>query len=155
MITTLISFFGGSAFRVVWAELAAWFTKRQDHSQEVERIRLQGELDAQAHARNLESLKLQSDLGVKVIEMQSSSNVKSIETDAWLEAVKGTTQKVGIAFVDAWNGVIRPLVATWAVVMVTIHYANHNWTLDENGWGLCGAALGLYLADRALMKRGK
>lgn len=155
MITTLISFLGGSVFRMLWGEISAWLTKRQDHSQEIERMRLQGTLDAEQHARNLESIKAQADAGVKVIEMQSSSAVKSIETDAWLEAVKGTTRSVGVAWIDAWNGLIRPAVATWAVVIITIHYANHGWVLDDNGWGLCGAALGIYLADRALFKRGK
>lgn len=155
MITTLISFLGGSVFRMLWGEISAWLTKQQDHSQEIERMRLQGTLDAEQHARNLEAIKAQADAGVKVIEMQSSSNVKSIETDAWLEAVKGTTRSVGNAWIDAWNSVIRPAVATWAVVIITIHYANAGWVLDDNGWGLCGAALGIYLADRALFKRGK
>lgn len=155
MITTLISFLGGSVFRMLWGEISAWLTKQQDHSQEIERMRLQGTLDAEQHARNLEAIKAQADAGVKVTEMQSSSNVKSIETDAWLEAVKGTTRSVGNAWIDAWNGVIRPAVATWAVVIITIHYANAGWVLDDNGWGLCGAALGIYLADRALFKRGK
>jgi hypothetical protein len=27
--------------------------------------------------------------------------------------------------------------------------------LDDNGWSICGAALGIYLADRSLFKRGK
>ena len=155
MITTLISFFGGSVFRMVWGEISAWLTKRQDHSQELDRIKLQAESEAAAHTRNLETIKAQADAGVKVIEMQSSSNVKSIETDAWLEAVKGTTKSVGVKWIDAWNGIIRPAVATWAVIIITVHYANHGWVLDDNGWGLCGAALGIYLADRALFKRGK
>jgi len=62
---------------------------------------------------------------------------------------------VGIWFIDAWNGIIRPFVATWAVIMVTLHFASTGWVLDENGWSLCGAALGIYLADRSLFKRGK
>lgn len=155
MITTLISFLGGSVFRMIWGEASAWLTKRQDHAQELDRIRLQAESDAAAHSRNLETIKVQADAGVKVIEMQSSSAVKSIETDAWLEAVKGTNRTVGNRFIDAWNGAIRPAVATWAVIIITIHYANNGWVLDDNGWGLCGAALGIYLADRALFKRGK
>lgn len=155
MFSALISFLGGSIFRTVWGEASAWLTKKQDHAQELDRIRLQAESDAAAHSRNLETIKVQADAGVKVIEMQSSSAVKSIETDAWLEAVKGTTRGIGVAWIDAWNGAIRPAVATWAVIIITIHYANHGWVLDDNGWALCGAALGIYLADRALFKRGK
>ena len=155
MITSIISFLGGSVFRMLFGEISVWLTKRQDHAQELDRMRLQAESDAAAHSRNLETIKAQADAGVKVIEMQSSSNVKSIETDAWLEAVKGTTKAVGVTWIDAWNGVIRPAVATWSVVMITIHYSNKGWVLDDSGWGLCGAALGIYLADRALFKRGK
>jgi hypothetical protein len=69
--------------------------------------------------------------------------------------VKGTTKTVGIWFIDAWNGVIRPFVATWAVLMISAHFAQHGWVLDDNGWSICGAALGIYLADRSLFKRGK
>lgn len=155
MFSALVSFLGGSIFRTIWGEASAWLTKRQDHAQELDRMRLQAKSDAAAHSRNLETIKMQADAGVKVIEMQSSSAVKSIETDAWLEAVKGTNRTVGNKFIDAWNSAIRPAVATWAVIIITIHYANNGWVLDDNGWGLCGAALGIYLADRALFKRGK
>lgn len=155
MITSIISFLGGSVFRMLFGDISAWLTKRQDHAQELDRMRLQAESDAAAHSRNLETIKVQADAGVKVIEMQSSSGVKSIETDAWLEAVKGTTKTIGVTWIDAWNGVIRPAVATWAVAVITLHYYHAGWVLDDNGWGLCGAALGIYLADRALFKRNK
>ncbi len=155
MITTLLSFLGGSVFRMLWGEISSWLTKRQDHKQEIERIKLQAELDAAAHTRNLEVIKAQSEAGVKIIEQQAAAAMQCAEADAWLEAVKGTTQTIGVRWIDAWNGVIRPFVATWAVAMITIHYAQANWVLDDNGWGLCGAALGIYLADRALFKRGK
>lgn len=155
MITTLISFLGGSVFRMLWGEISAWLTKMQDHDQEIERLKLQGDLDAEQHKRNLETIKAQAEAGVKVIEQQAAAHMRGVETDAWLEAVKGTTQTIGVKWIDAWNGIIRPFVATWAVILITIHYANHGWVLDDNGWGLCGAALGIYLADRTLMKRGK
>jgi len=155
MITTLISFLGGSVFRMLWGEISAWLTKQQDQSHEIERLKLQAQLDAEQHKRNLETYKAQAEAGVKIIEQQAAAAMRGTETDAWLEAVKGTTQKVGIDWIDAWNGMIRPLVATWAIAIITIHYANNGWVLDDNGWGLCGAALGIYLADRALFKRGK
>lgn len=155
MISALISFLGGSVFRMIWGEASAWLTKRQDHAQELDRIKLQAESDAAAHTRNLETIRTQAEAGVKVIQQQAVSASQGIESEAWLEAVEGTNKTIGIWFIDAWNGVIRPAVATWAVVMITIHYSNNGWVLDDNGWGLCGAALGIYLADRALFKRGK
>jgi hypothetical protein len=100
-------------------------------------------------------MKTQAELGVQVIREKSTADSSVIESGAWLEAVKGTTQSTGIKLIDAWNGVIRPLVATWSIIIITIYYYKVGFILDENGWGLCGAALGIYLADRALFKRGK
>lgn len=154
MITALISFFGGSVFRMLWGEISAWLTKHQDHSQEMDRMRLQAEFDASAHLRNLETIKVQAEAGVKVIQQQAVAAVQGTEADAWFEAVKSTTRSIGIAWVDAWNAVIRPFVATWSVVMITGHYQLW-WVLDKNGWSLTGVALGIYLADRTLFKRGK
>lgn len=154
MITALISFFGGSVFRMIWGEVSAWLTKHQDHSQEMDRMKVQAEFDAAAHLRNLETIKAQAEAGVKVIQQQAVANVQGVEADAWFEAVKSTTRTIGIAWVDAWNAAIRPFVATWSVVMITGHYQLW-WVLDNNGWSLTGVALGIYLADRTLFKRGK
>jgi len=140
---------------MLWGEISSFINKKQDNDHELELLRLHGTLDAETHARNLESMKTQAGLNIQIVKEQSAANVTEIETDAWLEAVKGTTKTVGIWFIDAWNGVIRPLVATWAIVMITINFANMGWILDDNGWTLCSAALGIYLADRALFKRGK
>lgn len=154
ILSALISFLGGSIFRTIWGELSSWITARQDHSFEIERMRLQGDLDAATHARNLEAIRVQAELGVKTIAVQAEADVNRIEADGWLAAVKGTTTATGVWFVDMWNGVIRPAVATWSVAMISGHYLKF-WVLDENGWSVCGAALGIYLADRALFKRGK
>lgn len=139
---------------MIWGEISAWWTARQEHQQELARIEAQERADAAAHQRNMESLRLQHDLGVEVIRVQGEIDTRKIEADGWLEAVKSTGRKVGVAWVDAWNAMIRPAVATWAVIMMTGNYMRL-WTLDENGWAVCGAALGIYLADRALFRRGK
>lgn len=154
MISALFSFLGGAVFRMIWGEVAAWLTAAREHQWEIELMREQEKIDAAQHERNLAAIRLQADLGVKVIEVQGQMRVSEIETEAWLDAVKGTTQATGIWFVDLWNGLIRPAVATWAVLLVTGNYTGW-WSIDDRGWELCGAALGLYLADRALFKRGK
>jgi cytochrome c biogenesis protein ResB len=155
MFSALLSFLGGSVFRMIWGELSSWLNKKQDHEHEIERLRLQADIDANQHARNIEAIRVQSELGIKTIQVQAEAAIGKVEADGWLEAVKGTTQTIGIYFIDAWNGIIRPLVATWAVLMLTLHFAQNGWVLDDNGWSICGAALGIYLADRALFKRGK
>lgn len=155
IISTLVSFLGGSVFRMLWGEISSYFNKKQDHEHEIERMRLQNDLDAAQHDRNMASLRLQNELGIKTIQVASEAKVAEIETDAWLEAVKGTTKTVGVWFIDAWNGVIRPLVATWAIIIISVDFANKGWVMDKNSWELCAAALGIYLADRTLFKRGK
>ena len=154
MISALLSFLGGNVFRMLWGEVSAMLTARQEHKHELDRLRLQAELDAAQHARNLESIKQQADLGVREISIKSEAAIGEIEAQGWLAAVKGTTDKIGVAWVDAWNGMIRPAVASWSVLMITGHYIGW-WALDDNGWSVCGCALGIYLADRSLFKRGK
>ena len=155
MFSALLSFLGGSVFRMLFGEISSWMNKKQDHLHEMDRMRLQGELDTSQFLRNQDALRLQAELGVKLVQVQAEAVVDQIEANGWLAAVKGTTQTIGIWFIDAWNGIIRPFVATWAVIMVTLHFAQTGWVLDDNGWSICGAALGIYLADRSLFKRGK
>ena len=154
MIAALLSFLGGSVFRMIWGEVSHWLTARQDHTFEIERLRLQADIDAAQHARNLEAIRVQADLGVKTIQVQAEAAIGELEAQGWLEAVKGTTRTVGIAWVDAWNAVIRPGVATWAIVMMTLGEVGA-MVLSDNTLAVASAALGIYLADRNLMKRGK
>jgi hypothetical protein len=154
MISAILSFLGGSAFRMVWGEVASFLNRRQEHAQELDRMRLQGEMDAAQHARNLESIRVQADLGVKTIQVQAAAESAGMETEAWLAAVRATGRSIGVAWVDAWNASIRPGVATWAVVMLSAEAATLV-ALSEGAASVCYAALGLYLADRALAKRGK
>ena len=155
MISALISFFGGSVFRMIWGEVSAWMTARQDHSHEVERMRLQGELDAATHGRNLQAITLQSELGVKTIQVQAESDLARIDAGVFGQAVELTGRQTGFAVVDIWNGIIRPMLATECMLLWSLHLYRHNWTLDEQGWALVGAALGIFVADRSLLKRGK
>lgn len=155
ILSALFSFLGGTAFRMLWGEIASWLTKRQDHSHELERLRLQAECDAAQHARNLEAIQVQAGLGIKTIQVQSEAAVSQAEAQGWAAAAESIGRPTGIWFVDAWNGIIRPLVATVCIILWVLHTYRLNWVLDEQGWSILGAALGLYLADRTLAKRGK
>lgn len=155
MITALLSFLGGNVFRMIFGEVIAYLNKKQDHAQEVERMKLQSDLDAAQHDRNLSAIKVQADLGVKTIQVQAEAHINEIEAAGWLEAVKATAVKTGVQWVDAWNAVIRPGVATWSVVMMTLAEIGAVAQLSEQTWAICGAALGIYIADRSLFKRGK
>jgi hypothetical protein len=154
MLSSIFSFLGGTFARAIWGEVSAWMTAKQDHRHELERLRLQAECDAAQHLRNLESLRVQAELGVKTIHVQAEADLGRIQGEAWRDAVQATGRPVGVAWVDAWNAVIRPGVATWAVVMLTAAEFGA-FVLSEPTANVAFAALGIYLADRTLNKRGK
>lgn len=154
MLSGILSFLGGSLMRTIWGEVAAWLTARQDHRFELERLRLQGDLDAAQHARNLDALRVQADLGVKTIQLQAEADMARVDGQAFRDAVQAVGRPIGVAWVDAWNATIRPGVATWAVVMMTASELGV-FVMSETTAGVAFAALGIYLADRALGKRSK
>ncbi len=155
MISAMISFLGGSAFRMIWGELSAFFTRRQEHAQEIERLRLQGELDAAQHARQQDVLRLQSELGIKVVEVQRDADLDRQEAGAWERTVDSVGRLTGIKIIDLWNQSIRPLLATLAIVVVVGEVVANGFAVSEWTRELVAAILGLYVADRSLSKRGK
>lgn len=150
----LISFLGGSVFRMMWGEVAAFITKHQEYKQELELTKLQASIANDTHTRNLEALKLQHSLGIEQIYVQQEATNAEGELDAWVAASKAINVKSGIAWIDGWNQSIRPAVATVAVIAMVgeIILLGH---LTDFHQEVFGAALGLFLADRALSKRGK
>jgi hypothetical protein len=154
MLSSIFAFLGGSVFRMIWGEISAYVDKRMEHKHEMQRMELQERFAAQQHDRNLLAIRQQAELGIQVIRVQGEADQSRIESEAWLEAVKATGRTVGIAWVDAWNAVIRPAVATWSVAMLTLNEIGA-FTLSEPTSQVCFAALGLYLADRTLAKRSK
>lgn len=150
----LMSFLTGSAFRMVWGEVASYMTKRQEHNQEIELIRIQSLVAGEVHARNLEALRLQNDLGVKTIAVQAEAATNAGELDAWIQAVKSTNEPTGIGWIDSWNKAIRPAIATMAIIclVIEIFLLGH---LTDFHREIFGAALGLFIADRSLKHRGK
>lgn len=155
MIETLLSFLGGSAFRMLWGEIAAAWTKHQDHKHELAMMQMQSQIEAQRHIQQVEMVRLQTTAQVEVVRVQGDADIARGETDAFVEAVKATGRAIGIAWVDAWNASIRPGLATMAGLLVFGHFVRAGWVLDEHGWALVAAIIGVYIADRNLAKRGK
>lgn len=42
MISALLSFLGGNVFRLMFGEIVAFLNKKQEHAQELDRMRLMG-----------------------------------------------------------------------------------------------------------------
>lgn len=155
MFSAVLSFLGGSAFRMLWGEVASYFTAKQSHKYEIERLRVQNDLDAAQHARNLEAIKVQADLGVKTIEVQSQAALAATDADVFRTAVEAVGKPIGIKWVDAWNATIRPLLATAAIVVLGQEIIANGGTPTPHVLLICDAILGIYVADRSLAKRGK
>lgn len=155
MIEALFSFLGGSVFRMIWGEVSAWYNKKQDQKFEIERMRLQSELDDRQHQRTQEALRLQSELGIKTIEAQAVADVATAEAEAFTRAVEQAFKPSGWAVVDIWNGIIRPSAATIALLLWVLKLNSQQWKMDEWDITLAGTVLGFFFADRSLGKRGK
>lgn len=155
MFSALFSFLGGSAFRMLWGEIAAWVSSKQEHSHEIERMRLQAELDAAQHARNLEAQRLQAELGIKEIAVRSEADLALKDLDVWGKAIDNAGKATGFVLVDVWNGIIRPLVATIAVILWVLALNSQGWKMTEWDKEIVGVVFGFFFASRELAKRGK
>lgn len=150
----LISFLGGSAFRMIWGELSSFITKRQEYKQEIELVKLQASIANDAHARNMEAIKIQHSLGVEKIHIEREAHEAAGSIDAWVETNKAINEKTGIKWIDGWNQSIRPGLATIAIISMVIEIFLLG-TITEFHKEIFGAVIGLFVADRTLSKRGK
>lgn len=155
IFSALFSFLGGSAFRMIWGEIASFMQKKQDHTHELEMARLQAELEDKRHTRDMDRLRLQSDLNVKEIQVVGDVALAKADADSFMEAIKGAAKPIGIFFVDAWNGSIRPSMATIALLMWVLALYRAGFTPTDWDRELIAGILGFYIADRTLAKRGK
>lgn len=148
-----LSFLGGSAFRLIWGQISDYFTERQNHKYELERLRLQEELDAAQHARNQEAIRLQAELGVQTIRVQGEAATDKIELEGWARAV--SAKPTGILVIDAWNGSIRPLAASIAIYLWVVALNAQGLQMSDWDRELVGVILGFYFATRIISKREK
>jgi len=155
MFGALFSFLGGSAFRMIWGELSSYLNKKQDHQHEQEVMKLQAELDQKAHERTLENMRLQNDLGIKMVEIQKDAAIQTAEAEAFANAMKDAFKPTGITWVDTWNGIIRPQFAQLALLLWFAKVVGQGFVMDNYDMELSSAVLGFFIADRALMRRNK
>jgi hypothetical protein len=151
----LLSFLGGSAFRMIWGEVSSFITARQQHKQELGRMQIQEQLEAGRHGRDMARIQLQADLKVQEVKVVGDLAIQKTEADAFVEAIKAASKPIGIFFVDAWNGSIRPSMATIALAMWVLALYRAGFIPTEFDKELIAGILGFYIADRSLGKRGK
>lgn len=152
----ILSFLGGSAFRLIWSQVAEYLNKKQEHAQEIERMQLQAGLDNDRHRNDCERVRLQADLGVREIMVASNAEVEKLEASAFLEAMKNAIPPpTGIRWVDAWNNIIRPAGATIGYVLVVLELSAAGWVMGDWQRELVGTMLGFFFASRELGKGRK
>jgi hypothetical protein len=152
----IISFLGGSAFRLIWSQIAEYLNKRQDHAQEIERMQVQEALDNNRHKNDCERVRLQSELGVKEIMVAGDIEVGKLEAAAFVEAMKNAVPApTGIWWVDAWNNIIRPIGATLGYFLVFMELMGVGFVMNDWHRSLVGTMLGFFFASRELAKGRK
>jgi len=155
MLSWVLNFFGGAAFRMIWGEVSSFINAKREHDEEMARMRLQAEMDDAAHKRQMESIRLQHDLGVQTIRVQSEADLDKLAALTFDKGVEQLGQSTGFRWIDAWKSSIQAALATEMMIMIFIHYKNLGWKMDDRAWELAGAALGVFVADRLLFRRGK
>lgn len=148
----ILSLFGGAAFRAIWGEVSTWLTNRQNHAQEMDRMKLQAQLDAARSSQQLDALKAQSELGIKTIEVQRDAALSQTDADAFTAALKGATASTGVKWVDAWNGCIRPAYATVALCLWVGTMGKAGWVPSDWDLSVMASVIGFFFADRALRR---
>lgn len=119
MISGVISFLGGTAFRWLLGEVLGFFKARQEHQAEIERLRLQHEQARDRQVWQREAVKAAADAGIKVIEAQSEAAREAAANAAHLAAVEGVNQASQRAdWIGAWNASIRPALATVSILLL-------------------------------------
>ena len=155
MFSALFSFLGGSVFRMIWGEVSAAWTKHQDHKHELEAMKLQADLEKAKHDQEMERLKVSADLQIKQVEVMADAEIEKLDAEAFIVAQKTLNQPTGYKWVDVWNGIIRPLCATTAILVWWFCLYTQGFVLTEWDKELVGVILGFYFAHRVFTSRGK
>jgi len=152
---TLFSFLGGTAFRLIFGQVMDWLNRRQDHIMEMDSMRLQSELEAKRHERDLERIRLQADLKVTEVKVIGDVAMQKAEMDAFTEAVKATRTLTGVKWVDAWNASIRPSGATVSLAIWFGTMLAAGLVLTEFDKTLISAFLGVFVGERIHRSLGR
>jgi hypothetical protein len=165
-MTAILSFLGSAVFRWALEKVFGLFERRQDHAQELELRDQQERIDSAAHVRNLELMERQTALKVQMLQEQHRGEMGARDADAFIESIKNS-RPTGNATIDAWNGGIRPFVASVCVLawlalvwtfapdalrgMDTAARAGIGVMMIEFSLSLIGSVLGWYFGARSLM----
>lgn len=155
MFSGLLSFLGGTAFRWILGEFFGFLKARDEHKAELERTRLQIELERERASLQRAAAQQAADLGVKVIEAQSEAAAEAAAALAHLRAIEGVNEASKRPdWIGAFNAFIRPELAQVAILLLV---ADAIWpdavTLTPLMLELFCAVLGVFVGER-IRQRG-
>ena len=106
MIETLIGTLFGGIFRMA-PEVLKWLDRKDERKHELSMF-----------DKQLEADKLKDDQALAQINAQADASIGAAEIQAIIEATKAQGVQTGIKWVDAFNAIIRPLLALqWLIVL--------------------------------------
>jgi hypothetical protein len=149
-MTAILSFLGSAVFRWLLEKVFSVVERKQDHEQEMASIKLQAEVDAANHIRNLEMLEIQSRLKLDLIKEETRGAFEAAEGAAFVESIRNA-KATGIRWLDGWNGAIRPFVSTVCVMLWFMSLVNRDFSLQEFDLALIGSVIGWHFGTRSLM----
>jgi hypothetical protein len=146
----ILSFLGGTAFRWLFGEVIGFFKARQEHAQELERMRLSADLERARAELQRQAIQQAADMGVRIVEAQSAAAAEKLAGEAFLAAVQGANDAGKRAdWIGAWNACIRPLLATVSIVLLVGQaVAPQVFVLTALTLELICAVLGVFVGGR-------
>jgi hypothetical protein len=112
MLTTILTLLGGGlggALRFV-PEILKLFTEHRDREHEYRMTQLQLDID-----------KARAGQAIDLVHAQGEATALAGEMQAYIEALKGQGNPTGVAWVDALNASVRPVVTYWWMTLLTIY----------------------------------
>ena len=148
-MTALISFLGSAGLRWLVGELLGIFKAREDRRAEVEMIRLQAALAREQAERQRQAVADAAAAGVKLVEAQREASAGDAADRMTLEALQQIGRPSGVAWVDGWNGAIRPALASASILLLigSTIWPAHVVLTPLVAEVVCGV-LGLYVGGR-------
>lgn len=149
MFTAIFTFLASVGGRLLLGKIFDFVDKWQDSKNQLALLKLQGDLDAAKAVQNSQLLELQAKLGIQNLQAQAEVHVAAADDDAFVAAVRGVSEShTGIAWVDAWNGVIRPFLATVAIAMWLYAILQSHGVLNDWDRQLMSMVLGIFIGGR-------
>ncbi len=148
-MTALLSFLGSASLRWLLGELLGIVKAREDRRSEVEMIRLQADLERERAERQRQAVADAAAAGVKLVEAQREASAGDFADRMTLEALQQIGRPSGVAWVDALNASVRPVMAYIALLLLAgSAIAPEHVVITGMVGEVVGGVLGLFIGGR-------